>query len=170
MTVKVDLRPLIALKNMFALASPRRRKIFKQWAFVYRTFVRRRFDTYSRSMGNWPSLSPKTIARRRTGPRARRIGRRTTMLRDTGTLYAALSPRFKGSPGALEQMVSDGVLVGFGGEARHPTGRATIADIATFHDEGKGHLPQRQIIVDPDTKALDRMRGIVIREAKRVTS
>lgn len=170
MTVQVDLRPLIDLKDMFALTSPRRRRIFKQWAFVYRTFVRRRFNIYSRGGGDWPALSPKTIARRKTGKRAKKIGRRVTILRNLGILYVALSPRFRGSPGALEKMVIDGVVVGFGGAAKHPSGKATIADIAAFHDEGRGHLPQRRIIVDPDNKTIDRMRSIVIREARKATS
>lgn len=170
MTVKVDLRPLIDLKNMFALTSPRRRKIFKQWAFIYRTFVRRRFNIFSRGGGDWPALSSKTIAQRRTGPRVKKIGRRITILRDTGTMFAALSPRFRSSPGALEKMVTDGVVVGFGGVAKHPAGKATIADIAGFHDEGRGHLPQRRIIVDPDHKAIDRMRSVVVREARKATS
>lgn len=168
--VRFNLRPLLSIKNMFVLFSPARRIIFKQWAFIYRTFARRRFNIYSRGGGDWPPLAASTIKRRRTGKRVRKIGRRISLLRDTGTLYAALSPRFRSSPGALEKMLDDGIEVGFGGTHKHPGGKATIADIASFHNEGTRIIPERKIIDDPDQPSLDKMRDVVIHQARKVSS
>lgn len=42
-------------------------KALRNWARRYRSFVQRRFVTYSRGGGDWPPLSPLTIARRRKG-------------------------------------------------------------------------------------------------------
>lgn len=72
------------------------------------------------------------------------------ILRDTGALFAALQPTLDTSTAAIEEIVQRGIRVGYGGPHRHPKGKATIADIAAFHDTGAGRLPKRQIIVDPD--------------------
>jgi hypothetical protein len=70
-----------------------------------------------------------------------------SILRDTGTLLAALLPTFQGVPGSLEEMIDGGIRVGYGGPGAHPKGKATIADIASFHQIGSGRLPRRPIIV-----------------------
>lgn len=140
--------------------------IFKKWAFRYRSFVQHRFDRFSKGGGNWPSLSPLTIARRRKGKRKGKG--RVAILRDTGTLLTALTPSFQRLPGQLQQIVTDGVRVGIGGPARHPGGAATIADIASFHQTGEGHLPVREIIVKPDTATINGMVSDVVNEAKRI--
>lgn len=86
------------------------------------------------------------------------------ILRDTGTMFNVLAPTFAGAPGAVEEHAETGVYVGYGGPARHPgpkggeaSGSATIADLAFFHDTGKGHLPARPIIVSPDDETLAKM-------------
>jgi hypothetical protein len=71
-----------------------------------------------------------------------------SILRDTGTLFNALDPQFTGKPGALEHHMPFGVEVGYGGPGRYPDG-ATVADIASFHQEGGGRLPKREIVVAP---------------------
>lgn len=169
MTVKMNLRPFLKLKDMMTLRSPVRVTIFKQWAFIYRVFARRRFNVFSKGGGDWPPLARSTIAQRRVGKRTKKVGRRTSILRDTGTLYAALEPRMSRPPGALEKIFREGVEVGFGGPARHPKGRATIADIARFHDAGEGNLPEREIIADPNRKTMRKMADVVIMHARRIT-
>lgn len=133
-------------------------KAFKQWGVRYRSFLQERFDKFSKGGGNWPKLKPATIARRRKGKfkgkrRKNAAGMLVTVqvaiLRDMGILYAVLSPIFSGKPGQLEDHIPFGIRVGFGGPHRHPNAKATIADIASFHNAGLGHLPVRQIIVDP---------------------
>lgn len=86
-----------------------------------------------------------------------------SILRDKGLLFNALAPAFSGAPGQLQEDIPFGVRVGFGGPGRHPDGAATIADIASFHQEGGPHLPQRKIIVPPDEPTRERM--IVVMDA-----
>ena len=125
--------------------------VVKKWAIRYRSFVQRRFDKYSRGGGDWPSLSPSTIAGRRRG-----TGQGgPSILRDTGTLFAALTPLWDSPPGGINQIIPGGVRVGFGGTGAHPTGLTTVAEIANFHQEGSGRLPKREIIVDPTRDVLD---------------
>lgn len=112
--------------------------MFKQWAVRYRAFVQDRFDRASKGDGTWPALSPVTIASRRRGG--------STILRDTGTLFAALAPIWQAPPGSINELIEGGVRVGFGGSSNHPAG-VTIAEIASFHQVGGGRLPRREIIV-----------------------
>lgn len=145
------------------------RKAIKQWAVRYRAFVQERFDAFSKGGGDWPPLAASTIRRRRKGKKIRMTTmsgqsdrfqvRTASILRDTGTLFQALEPVFKHKPGALELRIPFGVRVGYGGPARHPGGKATIADIARFHQEGKGKLPKRRIIVDPPPHLVQLMAG-----------
>ena len=131
--------------NRFARAmrdgSPAMTRTLRQWAVRYRSFAQLRFDLFSRGGGDWPPLKESTIRRRRQ--------RTDTILRDTGTLFRALNPVL-GNPGSFEQLEPMAVIVGFGGPGAHPSGTATIADIAAFHNFGAPpNLPQRQIIVEP---------------------
>lgn len=114
----------------------------QKWAVRYRAFIQERFVTYSRGGGDWPPL------KRRKG----------SILRDTGTLFAALNPVFTGRPGSVQEFVDGGVKVGFGGSAKHPSGNASVADIAGFHHFGKGNVPKRVILVEPTPLLLNDMK------------
>lgn len=184
-------------------------KAYNQWVARYRSFIKERFDKYSRGGGDWEPLSDKTKARRRKPkpkrkPRNRKIavdnktgkakvktgrpsgrkgskkqetywnrgkrkkqlakmreqvakakkfeGRKFSILRDTGTLFAAVSPTVADKPGAVSAAIPFGMRVGYGGASRHPKAKATIADIAAFHQTGAGYLPKREIIVRPDAE------------------
>ena len=127
------------------------RAVFRQWAARYRSFIQERFVRNSRG-GGWQPLSPKTIARRRGG------GTNAAILRDTGTLFMAMTPTF-GRPGGIQKDVPFGVTVGYGGPSKHPKGAASIADIAHFHQSGAGNLPARPIIVEPDARVQEQMAG-----------
>ncbi len=115
--------------------------MFIQWGVRYFAFLRTRYRRFSRGGGDWPKLKPATI-------KARRGGGRVSILFDTGTIFRALQP---GMPGNLFVRTKRGVRCGFGGGGRHPGGRQ-ISQIAEFHNAGKGNLPRRQIIVEPDRK------------------
>lgn len=110
----------------------------------------------------------------RLGAATRRKGNQlvnvtVSLLRDKGLLFAALNPTFGAAPGAVEQKRGLSVLVGYGGPARHGVGgSATIADIASFHDVGSGHLPKRQIIVPPDASVLSSMANDMQRALGRL--
>lgn len=134
-------------------------KCLRLWAVRYRSFAQLRFDQYSRGGGDWAPLAASTMKRRRQGKGPKKFG----ILRDTGTLFAALAPTFIGSPGAIEALIPFGILCGYGGNQRYVDGHgkishATIADIASFHNDGFiPRLPKRQIIVEPPMYLLDTM-------------
>jgi len=92
---------------------------------------------------------------------------KAAVLRDTGLLLAALSPSWTGKPGAKQKNTRDGVIVGFGGPARHGNSRASIADIASFHQVGAGVLPVREIITKGvPSLAMRRMAAAANKELK----
>lgn len=168
-TVKVDLGILKRFKDRINTdlraggqitgGSPINNAI-KQWAVRYRSFIQERFLIFSRGGGNWAPLSKATIKARRGSRKGKRKNFVAAILRDTGTLFNALSPEFSGKPGAMELTIPFGVRVGYGGPAMYTKkhrGIATIADIANFHQIGAGHLPKREIIVTPDQHTLELM-------------
>lgn len=134
------------------------RVVLRQWAARYRAAMRRKFVANSQGGGDWPPLAPSTLAKR--GPGA-------LILRDTGTLLAALSPSFTGAPGAIEVAVVDGIEVGYGGSSPHPTGDVSVATVAEAHQAGGGRLPRRMIIHEPDDFLLGQMASDAQRALKK---
>lgn len=137
-------------------------KAVKQWAIRYKAWVQQRFDRFSKGGGDWEPLAESTIKQRR--------GTTASILRDTGTLYAALDPVFTGRPGSFQQKVPLGIAVGFGGGAGHPSGNATIAEIAGYHQRGNMRLPARQILVQPPTSVVNKMGQDLIRAIEDVVN
>jgi hypothetical protein len=136
-TVTVNLAGL----NKFAGQVPVRMKVILQkWTVRYRIFIQRRFDQYSKGGGDWPPLKY----------------RHGTILRDTNTLFTAMSPTLNPPPGSVNIFGPDSVEIGFGGSAAHPGG-PTVRQIAEWHHSGAGNLPIRQIIVVPPQYVLDGM-------------
>jgi hypothetical protein len=128
-------------------------KALTKWAFRYRAAMQERFDDFSRGGGDWPKLSEQTLKARRNKDKES-----VSILRDLGILYAVLTPAFLSLPGQLEERVSNGIRVGFGGASKHSEdGTATIADIAYFHHTGAGQLPVRTILIEPEGALLDSM-------------
>jgi hypothetical protein len=145
--------------------------VFKQWGVRYLAWTKRLFLKNSAGGGDWPALKASTIASRRAGRtrKHRERGRgyrkrgptgKVSILRDTGTLFKALTI---GAAGNLFKFIKGGVRVGFGGPAKHPEGKATIRDIAVFHDQGKGNLQKRQILHKPD----DAFKRAMLKDLKR---
>jgi hypothetical protein len=128
-------------------SSERLTVVYKKWAVRYRAFLQKRFDAASKGDGTWKPLADSTIAGRRKGS--------STILRDTGVLFAALTPTWVAPPGSVNELIDGGVRVGFGGSESHPGGLVTIADIAGFHQDGGGNLPKREIMVDPPQAVID---------------
>ena len=126
--------------------------MFKQWGVVYRSYTQRRYSKHSRGQGNWPALKPSTVRRRRKGSKV--------ILRDLGLLFAVVSPTFPG-PGSITERVNGRTIrLGYGGGDRHGKSQVTIAEIAEFHQNGGGNLPQRKIIVPPDNKTTTQLADI----------
>lgn len=149
-TITVDFRPLRSSLRRF-LRSREGEVAFKQMSVIYRSFAQRRFSKYSRGGGNWKPLKASTIRRRRKGS--------SVILRDTGRLFSALSPTVK-SAGWFEERRRNTLTVGYGGGAPH-SGKTTISEIASYHQTGAGHLPKRELIVEPDAPTLNRMTKAV---------
>jgi len=159
----LDLRKFYKFRRLIAQGSRGPlRPTFKQWGTRYLSWTKKLFDIKSKGGTaegvSWPKLK-RVSYRRATGMNLRRTrgggrrGRRmqqkirerraaanVSILKDTGTLYKALSV---GSPGNLFKYISEGVRVGFGGPARHESGQAKIRDIAVYHDTGEGKLPNK---------------------------
>ena len=107
-------------------------------------------------------------------------GRTVSVLRDTGTLMAALDI---GKPGNTFRRIKGGVEFGIEGgpkaqkniivrkvtrtkkgkvkvgkkgvRALGSSGKATIGQVAAFHNQGGKHLPKRVIVAVPDQQTLD---------------
>ena len=78
--VRVNLAPLLRFRDHVqrglvagdSETNPARRAL-RQWAAIYRAFLRERFDRFSRGGGDWPKLAESTIlARRAKGGGTRR--------------------------------------------------------------------------------------------------
>lgn len=132
------------------------RSVYKQWGVRYLAWIKRGFVVKSRGGTfkgvKWAKLKPATIkarASRRKTARARTaaVGKHSILIDRLASIRKALTP---GAPGSLWRWLHNGVRVGFGGPAKHPDGKATIRDIAVFHDQGEGRLPRRQILHKPD--------------------
>jgi hypothetical protein len=172
-SVKVNLDPLkrfaaAVQADLRASGNGPIREALRQWGARYRSFLHERFDKYSKGGGDWPPLSPRTMARRR-GPRKGYKGPRAfSILRDTGTLFNALTPEFTRKPGQLQEDIPFGVRVGYGGPSKHPKAKASIANVAHFHQIGAGHLPARKIIVEPNDPTIKRMESDMERAIQKM--
>jgi hypothetical protein len=134
----------------------------KQMAIIYRSNMQERYYRLSKGGGEWPDLEPETIAHRRKGG-SKKGGNDTgsvAILIDTATLVSALDPVFGAGQGQLQEMIEDGIRVGIN-DTPHPDSKATIGEIATFHQFGMGNNPERKILVDPSAAVNERMGACV---------
>lgn len=155
------------------------RRALHQWGELYLGFLKTRFSDFSRGGGDWPPLSPNSIREKVRKSRAALQGKKKRkrleafeanlasgtanfpILRDRGIIFRALQP---GADGNEFKHVQNGVLVGIGGPARHPSSnQASIAEIAAFHQRGGKWLPQRRIVVGPDQPTFSQMQSVMRR-------
>lgn len=94
---------------------------------------------------------------------------KVSILRNIGLLFQALQPIFAQAPGALEGNIPFGIRVGYGGPATHPGSRLSIADIAAVHQNGLGHVPKREIIVQPPDSVLEACAKDMTRALKKLS-
>lgn len=149
------------------------RPVFKQWGIRYLAWIRRLF--YIKSRGGtvegvtWKALSPVTIRNRRSrrvrGAKGQK-SRYAILVDRLGTIPKAMVPFQSGN---IFKYIEGGVRVGFGGSASHPDGRATIANIARWHNIGAGRrLPKRQILHMPNTTLTGKMMNDLKRGIDRI--
>lgn len=141
MRVSVDLAGLKKFSSLVRDTDGPIHRVVIQWAVRYRAFLQERFIKNSQGGGSWPPLKY----------------RKGSILWNTGTLLAALNPVMTSAPGAIQSKSGYGLVVGYGGPHKHPSGGATIADIASFHQVGAGNLPVREIIVPPSQQVINEM-------------
>lgn len=162
MSIRWDFGPLWRLKKEIRHADRAGpfHTMLKQWGVRYLAFTRRRFAREGN--GQWARLAPPTVRRRRQG---KRKSGGTKILRDTGTLLNALSPNGAGNLFTFVKSLirGPGVRVGFSDSARHPTAGMSVAQLAAIHDEGKGNMPKRPILVPPDEPTKMQMRRDLLR-------
>jgi hypothetical protein len=147
---------MVAARKSFKSAKARLQK-----AIAAGTNTAAKRKRLEKAQENHYARGAKLVAAEKTRQTQLDTGMGVSILRDTGVLFAALNPTFIDAPGQFQMDVDGGVMVGIGGPGAHPDGKATIADIAGFHQAGGGHLPQRTIIVQPDpgSQVVAAMRG-----------
>ena len=140
--------------------------MFTQWGNRYMTFTRVRYKKFSMGGGNWRPLKSTTTRRRKKARKSAKGKRRHAILVENRTLFNALSPEFSGH---LNERLREpaGVRVGFG-NAPHDNDAITIRELAVIHDQGLGHMPQRQILVKPDAKTVRDMMSDSHRATQRL--
>lgn len=157
--VKVKIDGLDRLKRA-ALQNPALgREIAGAWSMIYRAFTRQRFYNLSRGGGEWPPLKASTLRQRRKGK-----GQGTAaILRDTGALFASLQPDL-GTGGLIQSEPRPlGFTAFLGGGQTYKSG-PTLSEVATWHHTGKGNLPARTILVQPEMGTI----GTMSRKAKEI--
>lgn len=158
--VRVDFSDLVRWENVVRAREGAVKFGLRQWGVIYRAAMQERFAKFSMGGGNWRKLRPATIRRRRQRIDNTRFGRTASILRDTGTLYAALNPVL--SLGSKEELTQFGIIVGFGGTSKHPSSRRkSIKEIAEIHQSGLGRSPKREIIVKPDRNTIAVMAAVM---------
>lgn len=126
--------------------SSRNRKVFELWTMRYRSYIQRRWNSFSRGGGDWPALKY----------------REGSILRDTNTMFTAMTPAVNAPSGSINEFLPNGVIVGFGGPAMHPAG-VSIEQVVLWHQTGAGNNPVREIIVEPDQN----LRAQMLADMKR---
>ena len=134
---------MTAVRNALRTDSAVAKRVMRKWTARLRSFLYRRFDIFSKGGGDWKPLAESTLRARR-----RRGNTSTIILRDTSQMFLALNPSVD-TPGAMLRSGPWSIQVGMGTGQKHGDGPNTVADIASFHQSGGGHLPQRKIIVPP---------------------
>lgn len=81
-----------------------------------------------------------------------------------GTIKKALN---KGAPGNLFRANKRESIVGFGGSGNHPKAKVSIAKLATWHNDGAGRNPRRQILAKPDSDLLREMRNLAKKHGRK---
>lgn len=174
-----DLRGLTSLYHALSQSGPLQEEILDGWQAIYAGFIQERFDRFSRGGGDWAPLKPATIRAKRNKSEG--------ILVDTGLVKTSLSPVIKGAYagmynpdqgrgsfhsrqvgvtetigkklGIIKDKSFHGLTMtlGFGGNARYPNG-TSVSDVAMFHQDGAGNLPQRKILVSPDAETIKIMK------------
>lgn len=149
--VKINLRKLDALQKVTSSRSPQMIAFKQASAQEYRGFLFERFDKFSRGGGNWKHTKRFRQQPKRRGGQFKLAGGRkgaNLILRDTHTLYRALTPVYSKRPGQYQALSGNRIIVGIKG-GKHPKFKGGVGRLAAIHHFGKGRMPKRTIMVMP---------------------
>jgi len=173
LTVAVNLHGLRKFKDALADADLRKsesrpiRDAVEQWGVLLTEFLSDRWLIFSLGGGTWKALNPKYLAWKI------RKDYLPFILRMTDQAFNLFSAKFTRKPGAISGDVKFGVRVGFSEamQVPHQTNpQMTVAAIMMLHQQGIGNLPQRKIIVGPDTATRAKMREVMDNALREVAS
>lgn len=121
----------------------------KRASTAYITYVLRRFDKNSRGGGDWPKLSPATIAAKGSSAilvntRLLRLGLQTGI----GVVDVVTGRTWR-------------LTFKFTSTKTHPPSGLSISDLASMHHLGFGKVPARKILVKPDSTTMERITRIM---------
>jgi hypothetical protein len=162
LTFRIDVEPLTRFLSDFAAAlgqgtsNPHVRNGLTGAQGEYFGAMRERFVAQSSGGGEWQELAGTTQRQRqRQGFNPSR-----PILTRLAVLFTAMRP---GAPGSASEWGSNSLRAGFGGPAVHPgygdrPASLTIGDLALIHQEGRGRVPQRRVLVEPQAVTLGNMR------------
>ena len=171
LTVAVNLHGLRKFKGVLestdlrtSEAAPIREALVK-WGDLITNYLTKRWQIFSMGGGNWTALNAKYKAWKV------RKGFLPFILRMTDQALSLFWIDFSRKPGALNEDIKFGVRIGFGEAMQVPhmtNPQMTVASIMMLHQQGVGKLPQRKVIVGPDTATRGKMRDVMDRALKKV--
>lgn len=173
LTVAVNLYGLRKFKDALADADLRTsesrpiRNAVEQWGVLITDFLTTRWVIFSLGGGNWRALNAKYLAWKT------RKGLLPFILRATDQAISLFSAKFARKPGAMGSDVKFGVRVSFGEAMQVPhmtNPQMTVASVMMLHQQGVGRLPQRKVIVGPDTETRGKMRAVMDAALREVAS
>lgn len=127
-----------------ASSSSYTRELLNAWAKIYLAFLQRRFRTNARGGGEWKAIEDATKKRKGSNQ----------ILIEIGKLFRALQLGAAGND-VLISPATLSVLIGYS-DANH-SGSLSFRQLGTFHQEGQGNNPVREIFIPPDQKTMKQM-------------
>lgn len=153
MKTTVDLSPLSRFqdalnKDLRFKSNGPIRQALRAWAGIYGSWLRTRYRRLSRSKGGgaWPALAKSTIKKKG----------HSLILIETGLMLKELSVDFERKPAKRKDIALGVKVLTFEGSPSYDNGKS-VSDVAGYHQKGAGHLPKREIVVDPPPHILRKM-------------
>jgi hypothetical protein len=146
-----DLTHHVAMSRDIQTGGGAVREVLRSYERVYRGFIIRRFDNFSRGGGDWKKNSPATILAKGS----------SAILVNTRVMRLGLATAVREI-----EITRNSVTFQFQNASIHPDARVTIAELLTKHDKGLG-TPKRVILVQPDDPTKLRLLDMTTRRYAR---
>lgn len=132
---QVNLTSIKALRGKLRAYSPELLEWKRESARRWRQYHYDRYRRYAKGQGTWKKT------------KRWKSGESKYILRKTHTLYKSLTPEYRRLPGQYQLLRGYQVQVGISGGVHPEFKGGTVGDLADIHNEGKGRMPRRQIVV-----------------------